>query len=599
MLDLPFQDRADFEDADRGLVGSLDPCVVRDATGRVVWDNDAFGFLGGDCPDTANPSLWRQSQLCARQGLFQVTEGIYQLRGLDLSNMTIVEGDHGVIVIDPLISTETAAAGLALYRRHRGDRPVTAVIYTHSHGDHFGGVRGVVTGEVPILAPAGFMEHAVEENVYAGGAMNRRAVYMYGAELGKTPTGQIGAGLGMTTSTGTVSLIPPTVDITRTGQRETVDGVLMEFQLTPGTEAPAEMNFLFPDRRALCMAENATHNLHNLLTLRGALVRDPRIWARYLNEAIVLYGDRADVAFASHHWPTWGHDKVIRFLSEQRDLYAYLHDQSLRLLNQGYTGLEIAELIQLPPALERAWHARGYYGSVSHDVKGIYQRYMGWFDGNPASLWKHPPEDAARRYVDCLGGTDAVVARARQYADSGDLRFAAELLNHAVFADPGHEDARQLLATTYDRLGYGAENGTWRNFYLMGALELRHGAIPPSLSLASPDMIQALTVEQLFDSIAIRINGPKAWSQELTIDWNFTDETARHRMTLSNGALIHWAGPAPGATDLTLTLTRPQLLGLLAGQGLDGIQTAGDVAALHRLLGLLDTPDPGFAIVTP
>jgi glyoxylase-like metal-dependent hydrolase (beta-lactamase superfamily II) len=326
---LPFEDRGDFEDADRGLIGSLDPGVVKDASGRVVWDNDAFAFLREDCPETANPSLWRQSQLCARQGLFEVTEGIYQVRGLDLSNMTIVEGDRGVIVIDPLISTETAAAALALYRQHRGDRPVTGVIYTHSHGDHFGGVRGVVTGEVPILAPAGFLEHAVEENVYAGGAMNRRAVYMYGAELAKTPEGQIGAGLGMTTSTGTVSLIPPTADITRTGQQETVDGVLIEFQLTPGTEAPAEMNFLFPDRRALCMAENATHNLHNLLTLRGALVRDPRIWARYLHEAIVLFGDRADVAFASHHWPTWGHDKVIRFLSEQRDLYAYLGANSL------------------------------------------------------------------------------------------------------------------------------------------------------------------------------------------------------------------------------------------------------------------------------
>ena len=599
MVDLPFEDRTDFEDADRGLIRSLDPGVVKDAAGRVVWDNDAWAFLHEECPGTANPSLWRQSQLCARQGLFEVTEGIYQVRGLDLSNMTIVEGDRGVIVIDPLISTETAAAALALYRQHRGDRPVTAVIYTHSHGDHFGGVRGVVTGGVPILAPAGFLEHAVEENVYAGTAMNRRAVYMYGAELGKTPVGQIGAGLGMTTSTGTVSLIPPTVDITHTGQQETVDGVLIEFQLTPGTEAPAEMNFLFPDRRALCMAENATHNLHNLLTLRGALVRDPRIWARYLNEAIVLFGDRTDVAFASHHWPTWGHDKVVRFLSEQRDLYAYLHDQSLRMLNQGYTGLEIAELIQLPPALERAWHTRGYYGSVSHDVKAIYQRYMGWFDGNPASLWKHPPEEAARRYVDCLGGTDAVVVKARQYADSGDLRFAAELLNHAVFADPAHAEARELLASAYDKLGYGAENGTWRNFYLMGALELRHGAIPPSLSLASPDMIQALTVAQLFDSIAIRVNGPKAWSQVLTIDWGFTDEGTRHRMTLSNGALIHWADPAPGGTDLTLTLTKPQLLGMLAGNGLQGIQSAGDLGVLQRLLGLLDTPDPGFAIVTP
>src|ERR1039457_1220091 len=600
MTDLPFGDRADFDDADRGLIGSLDPCVVKDATGRVVWDNDAFAFLGGDCPPTANPSLWRQSQLCARHGLFEVTDGIYQVRGLDLSNMTIVEGDRGVIVIDPLISTETAAAALALYRRHRGDRPVTGGIYTHSHGDHFGGVRGVVTQEdVPILAPAGFLEHAVEENVYAGGAMNRRAVYMYGAELDKVPGGQIGAGLGMTTSTGTVSLIPPTVDITRTGQQETVDGVLIEFQLTPGTEAPAEMNFLFPERRALCMAENATHNLHNLLTLRGALVRDPRIWARYLTEAILLFGDRTDTAFASHHWPTWGHDQVIRFLSEQRDLYGYLHDQSLRLLNKGYTGAEIAERMELPPVLERAWHARGYYGSVSHDVKAIYQRYMGWFDGNPASLWKHPPEESARRYVDCLGGADAVVAKARQYSDAGDLRFAAELLHHAVFAHPGHTEARQSLAAIYDQLGYGAENGTWRNFYLMGALELRHGAVPPSLSLLSPDMIQALTVEQLFDSIAIRVNGPKAWSETLTIDWDFTDDSSQHRTALSNGVLVHWSGPRPGDADLTVTLTKPELLALLAGQDSATLTSTGDVGALQQLLGLLDTPDPGFRIVTP
>ena len=593
-------DRTDFDNADRGFIGKLTPGVVKTADGRVVWDIDEFAdLLHGDAPATVNPSLWRQSKLTAKQGLYEVTAGIYQVRDLDMSNMTLVEGDAGVVMIDPLISTEVAAAALGLYREHRGDRPVTGVIYTHSHGDHFGGVRGVVTGDVPILAPAGFLEHAVEENVYAGGAMNRRAVYMYGAELDKSPEGHIGAGLGMTTSTGTVSLIPPTVDITRTGQQETVDGVLIEFQLTPGTEAPAEMNFLFPDRRALCMAENATHNLHNLLTLRGALVRDPRIWARYLNEAIELFGDRADVAFASHHWPTWGHDNLIRFLSEQRDLYAYLHDQTLRLLNEGYTGMEIAEQMELPPALERAWHTRGYYGSMSHNVKAIYQRYMGWFDGNPASLWKHPPQEAAQRYVDCLGGADAVVGQARQYADAGDLRFAAELLNHAVFAHPEHEAAKELLASVYDQLGYGAENGTWRNFYLMGALELRRGAIPPSLSLASPDLIQALTIEQLFDSVAIRVNGPRAWSEALTIDWEFTDEQARYRMTLSNGALIHWSGGGPGNADLTLTLTKPALLGMLAGGGLDGVKTEGDTGVIQRLLGLLDQPDPGFAIVTP
>ena len=345
----PFEDRTDFEDADRGMIGALEPCVVKDADGRVVWNNDAFGFLRGECPDTANPSLWRQSQLCARHGLYEVADGVYQVRGLDLSNMTLVEGRRGVIVIDPLVSTETAAAALSLYRRHRGGRPVTGVIYTHSHVDHFGGVEGVVSDEVPILAPEGFLEHAVVENVYAGTAMLRRGVYHAGTSLEAGPRGLIGTGLGQTGSTGTVSLLPPTVDITHTGQEETLDGVRIVFQSTPDTEAPSEMNFLFPERRALCMAENATHNLHNILTLRGAVVRDARIWSRYLNEAITLFAADADVAFASHHWPTWGRDRIVRFLSQQRDLYAYLHDQTLRMLNQGWTGSEIAKRMQLPP----------------------------------------------------------------------------------------------------------------------------------------------------------------------------------------------------------------------------------------------------------
>jgi alkyl sulfatase BDS1-like metallo-beta-lactamase superfamily hydrolase len=599
MSDLPYDDRTDFEDADRGLIGALVPCVVKNDGGRVVWDNDVFGFLDGDCPDTANPSLWRQSQLCAKHGLYEIAEGIYQVRGLDLSNMTLVEGHDGVIVIDPLVSAEVAAAGLGLYRTHRGNRPVTAVIYTHSHIDHFGGVKGVTDGQVPILAPEGFLEHAVSENVYAGPAMLRRGVYHTGGSLPPSPTGLIGTGLGQTASHGTVTLLPPTLDITRTGQEETVDGVRIVFQSTPGTEAPSEMNFFFPDRRALCLAENATHNLHNILTLRGAVVRDARVWSRYLNEAIALFASQADVAFASHHWPTWGRERIVAFLSRQRDLYAYLHDQTLRLLNQGYTGAEIAEMIQLPPALQGAWHVRGYYGSVSHNVKAIYQRYLGWFDGNPAHLWEHPPEESARRYVECMGGVDAVIGKARGYADAGDLRFAVQLLNHAVFADPGCSEAKSLLADVYQRLGFGAECGTWRNFYLTGAQELRHGTGGGAVPVSAAGMAGALTIEQLFDSIAIRINGPKAASQDLTIDWDFTDAGRRYRMTLSNGALIHWPDPAPGQVDLTLTLTKPQLLGLLAGQGIEGVKAVGDAGVLPRLTGLLDEPDPGFAIVTP
>ncbi|MFE9046503.1 alkyl/aryl-sulfatase [Streptomyces sp. NPDC007818] len=605
MSALPFEDTTDFDNADRGFIAALVPGVIESADGRVVWDNDAYDFLKGECPDTANPSLWRQAQLASKQGLYEVTDGIYQVRGLDLSNMTLVEGERGVVVIDPLISAETAAAALALYREHRGDRPVTGLIYTHSHGDHFGGARGVLprgTEEgVPVLAPAGFLEHAVSENVYAGNAMTRRAVFMYGDRLPKAPDGQIGAGLGMTTSTGTITLVPPTVDITETGQEEMVDGVRIVFQLTPGTEAPSEMNFLFPDHRALCLAENATHNMHNILTLRGAVVRDSRIWSRYLDEAIDLFDGRYDVAFASHHWPTWGHDDVVRFLSEQRDLYAYMHDQTLRLLNSGLTGPEIAEEIQLPPALEKAWHARGYYGSLNHNVKAIYQRYLGWFNGNVATLWQHPPVELAKRYVDLAGGPQQALAKARAYVEQGDLRFAATLLDHVVFADPGDTEAKETLAGVYDRLGHGAENGPWRNFYLTSAMELRHGANTALLDATNPEMLMALTTGMLLDSVAVRIDGPRAWQEDLTIDLVLTDEDARHRLTLHNGALTHrpLADAPRTSAGLTLTLTKPQLLGVLAGQGLDGVATDGDPALLGRLLSYVTRPNPGFPIVTP
>ncbi|MFE4636246.1 alkyl/aryl-sulfatase [Streptomyces sp. NPDC056773] len=604
MAALPFDDVTDFENADRGFIGALVPAVVTDSEGRTVWDNDAYDFLKAECPDTANPSLWRQAQLTAKQGLYEVTDGIYQVRGLDLSNMTLVEGERGVVVIDPLISAETAAAALALYREHRGDRPVTGLIYTHSHGDHFGGAHGVLpdgTEEgVPVLAPEGFLEHAVSENVYAGNAMTRRAVFMYGDRLPKAPDGQIGAGLGMTTSTGTVTLIPPTVDITATGQEETVDGVRIVFQLTPGTEAPAEMNFLFPDKRALCLAENATHNMHNILTLRGAVVRDSRIWSRYLDEAIEYFGEGYDVAFASHHWPTWGRENVVSFLSVQRDLYAYMHDQSLRLLNDGLTGPEIAEELQLPPALENSWHARGYYGSLSHNVKAVYQRYLGWFNGNVATLWEHPPVELAKRYVDSMGGPDETLTKARGYADSGDLRFAATLLNHLVFAEPGRTDAKESLAAVYDKLGHGAENGPWRNFYLSSAMELRHGVNAPLLDTSNPEMVPALTTEMLIDSIAVRIDGPRAWDEDLTIDLVLTDEGAHHRLTLHNGALTHRRVTDPRTpAGLTLTLTKPQLVAVLAGQAPDTLSTAGSPALLSRLFSYVTKADPAFAVVTP
>ncbi|MEV0773503.1 alkyl/aryl-sulfatase [Nocardia salmonicida] len=599
---LDYDDRTDFENADRGFIKTLTPMRISKADGTVVFDTSGYGFLDGPCPETVDPSLFRQAQLCVKNGLFEVVEGIYQIRGFDISNMPLVEGDTGVIVIDPLISAECAAAGLALYRQERGDRPVTGVIYTHSHADHFGGVDGVLPdgrGEVPVLAPAGFMAEAVSENVYAGVAMTRRGTYMYGLGMTSGPEGQCGTGLGIQTSHGTVGLIPPTVDITHTGQQETVDGVPIVFQMTPGTEAPAEMNFYFPRHRALCLAENATHNLHNLLTLRGAQVRDPRIWSRYIDEAMEMFAVDADVAFASHHWPTWGADNIMGFLSLQRDLYMYLHDQTLRMMNVGLNGPEIAEEFELSPALADAWSARGYYGSVSHNVKAVYQRYLGWFDGNPTSLWEHPRTAKAVRYVETIGGIDAVIEKGRAYADAGDLRFAAELLTHAVFAEPNNKAAKDALAQTYQQLGFGAENATWRCFYLTGHNELRDGVQRTELDLGG-GMAAALSVEQLFDSIAIRVNGPRAAKDSFRIEWHFTDQDSVVRLTLSNGVLIQTPDPRSKADiDLTLTLTKAQLLGILAGKGLDGIDHSGDPGVLQRLFGLLDTPDPNFAVVTP
>ncbi|TVY00195.1 MBL fold metallo-hydrolase [Mycolicibacterium porcinum] len=608
LTSLPFGDTRDFEDTDRGFIAALEPCVVRSADGTVVWDNDAYAFLAGEAPTSVHPSLWRQSQLCAKQGLYEVVPGIYQVRGLDISNISFIEGDTGVIVVDPLISTEVAAAAFGLYREHRGDRPVVAVIYTHSHGDHFGGVLGVTSqadvdaGKVAVLAPEGFVEHAVQENVYAGTAMTRRATYMYGTQLDRGPQGQVGCGLGQNTSTGEVALIVPTIDIRRTGETHTIDGIEIEFQMAPGTEAPAEMHFYFPKFRALCMAENATHNLHNLLTLRGALVRDPHGWAGYLTEAIDTFADRADVVFASHHWPTWGRERIVEFLSLQRDLYAYLHDQTLRQLNQGYTGVEIAEQFQLPPALENAWHAHGYYGSVNHNVKAIYQRYMGWFDGNPGRLWPHPPEALAPRYIDAMGGVDRVVELARTAFDEGDFRWAATLLDHVMFTDADHAAARALYADTFEQLAYGAENATWRNFFLSGATELRVGKFGTAGQLAAPTMLAQLSPEQMFDVLAISINGPRAWDLDLAIDVTFLDTAVNYRLTLRNGVLVYRKADADaGSASATVKLANKlRLLAFAAGDATSpGLEVTGDAEALPALQAALDRPDPNFDIVTP
>jgi len=601
----------DVEEARRGLVAPFDPPVVENARGRVVWDLRSYDFLDGESPDTAHPNLWRQSRLTRIAGLFELAPGVYQLRGFDLSNMHVVEGDEGIVVIDPLVSAETAAAALTLYREHRGERPVTGLIYTHSHVDHFGGARGIVSaeeveaGRVPVLAPTGFLHHAVSENIFAGTAMARRAGYMYGALLQRGPEGQVGSGLGQTTSLGTITLIPPTVEIGATGQTETVDGVEMTFQLTPGSEAPAEMNIHFPEAEALCVADNVARSMHNILTPRGALVRDPRIWAQYLDEAVELFGTRSEVLFGGHHWPCWGGERIVDLLEKQRDLYTYLHDQTLRLLNKGHTGPEIAEMVELPPSLAEEWHCREFYGSVSHNTKAIYQRYMGWFDGNPAHLWEHPPREQASRYVEFMGGAEAVLEKARRSFEQADYRWVAEVVNHVVFAEPENETARELQAETLERLAFGAENATWRNFFLMGAKELREGIAGTPTSAAPPDIVANLSVEQLLDAMAIRLDGPRAWDARLRIDWVIADPDEEHALTVRNGVLRHRAGRHDPPGDAAMLVDRGALDQLLKTADIaeliesGRLRFEGDGEKIGELLGLLDEPDPGFPIVTP
>jgi alkyl sulfatase BDS1-like metallo-beta-lactamase superfamily hydrolase len=609
---LPFADDGDFEEARRGLVARFEPARVEGESGRTAWELESYDFLEGEAPDTVHPSLWRLGKLNRIAGLFELAPGFYQLRGFDLSNMHVVEGDEGIVVIDPLVSAETAAAALALYREHRGERPVTGLIYTHSHVDHFGGARGILSEEevearqIPILAPAGFLHHAVSENVFAGTAMGRRAAYMYGALLERGPDGQVGSGLGQTTSLGSITLIPPTLDVDTTGQEEVVDGVRMSFQMTPGTEAPAEMNIYFPQAKALCIADNVARSMHNILTPRGALVRDPRIWAHYLDEAIELFGAESEVLFSGHNWPCWESERIVDYLDKQRDLYRYLHDQTLRLLNKGHTGPEIAELIELPPSLAAEWHCREYYGSISHNVKAIYQRYMGWFDGNPAHLWEHPPREQARRYVEFMGGAEAVLEKARESFEAGDYRWVAEVVNHVVFAEPENEAARELQADTLEQLGYGAENATWRNFFLMGAKELREGVSGTPTAAAPPDIVANLSVSQLLDAMAIRLDGPRAWEQDLRIDWMVKSPDEEHSITVRNGVLSHRPRRHDPAADASLIVERGALNQLLLKTAdiaelveSAQLQVEGDGAKIGKLLGLLDEPDPGFAIVTP
>lgn len=613
-------DPADFDRASRGL-------VARHPTGRIegawgtAWDVHRYDFIepGAPNPDTVNPSLWRQAQLNNIHGLFEVAPGIFQARGYDISNITFVEGEHGWIVIDPLTVEGCARDCLALANQHLGERPVTAVIYTHSHVDHFGGVLGVTSaesvaaGDCRIIAPEHFLREAISENVIAGFAMARRALYQFGPLLPAGPRGHVDCGLGKAIPLSPSGLLPPTEEITETGQEVDVDGVRIVFQLTPEAEAPAEMNFFFPDRAGggkgwLCMAENCTHNMHNLIPIRGAQARDALAWSKYIDEAIDAFAADSDLMFASHHWPRWGTDDVRRFLVEQRDLYRFVHDQTMRHANHGATPLEIAELLQLPPELRDVGHATGYYGHLAHNVKAVYQRYLSWYDGNPTNLWKLPPTDVAARYVDLAGGADALLDKARRAYDAGDYRWVAEVVGHVVFSDPSNEAARELQADAFEQLGYQAESATFRNAFLTGALELRNGRANQNPAMRR-GFLDAMTIEQLLDATAVRLIAERVGGVAVTVDLTFTDvdEPAgpRWKVSISNRAMSASPGHAD-EPDASATLDRGVLVEIGAGEltigeAIDGgrVAVVGDDQPIRTVFGHLDVFLSMFPVVEP
>ncbi|MSX02543.1 MAG: MBL fold metallo-hydrolase [Actinobacteria bacterium] len=610
LASLPADSGQDALNAARGLVAAAPAdLTISDGKGRVIWSLAEYAFLleGDEAPESVHPALWRLARLNMNAGLFEVAEGVYQVRGYDISNMTLIEGDAGVIVVDPLVSPECAAAALALYREHRGDRPVSAVIHTHSHIDHFGGIRGVVgDGEgIPIWAPEGFTKEAVSENVIAGSVMVRRAAYMYGSNLERGPLGQVDVGIGKGVSSGSPSLLPVTDEVTHTGQEERIDGVLFEFQMVPETEAPAELNFLLPELGALCVVETATHVLHNILTIRGAQVRDALWWSQCLAETVELYGDRAEVLFAGHHWPTWGRSEIAQYLAEQRDLYRFLHDQTIRLAGEGLTGPEIAERIELPESLAALWHTRGAYGSMRHNSRGVYQRYFGIYDGNPVNLDPIEPVAAGARYVKALGGSDRVLELAAAAFEEGDERWAATLAGHLVYAEPDNAQARELQAKAFEQLGYQTENATWRNAYLTGASELRDGVSADGLRAQAPDIVRALDTGQLFDAMATRISAERAAETDLTVAWNFTDIDEQWTLRITNSALSTTRGKLSEDAGATITTTRATLNALILQEtdpmeafGSGAISVEGDPMALAGFLGLLDDPPHDFPIVT-
>ena len=605
-------DKRDFEDAARGKLAELSDPLVRSADGRIVWDTRKFDFLKADPSATVNPSLWRNQQLQHAQGLFKVADGIYQIRGYDIANMTLVEGNTGWIVIDTMLTAPVARAGLKLAMDTlKSSKPVVAVIYTHSHADHFGGVRGVVdeadvrSGKVKIIAPDAFMEHAIAENVLAGNAMSRRAQYMYGVGLPASDKGTLGTGLGLALSSSVPGLIPPTQYIKKTGEEMTIDGVRIQFQMAKASEAPSEFMFYFPDKKALCLSEVATKLMHNVYTIRGAQVRDALLWSKYINETMDLFPD-AEVAFASHHWPTWGKDNIRGFLANQRDTYRFLHDRALNLANQGKVMDELGSESFMPKGLAADAASRGYYGTLSHNLRAVYNFYLGYYDANPATLHRLPPADSAKRYVAAMGGEAAALAAGRKAFADGDYRWVAEMVNHVVFANPASAEARALQADALEQLGYQAESAPWRNAYLLGAMELRKGPQNANVSSSGPDTVRGMSNELLFDYIALRLDHTKTDGQKAAVQMVFTDVNETWALELSNSVLNNTKGRVLKNPDVTLTLTRPAFLAmLLQGKKLPELVQAGMVKIEGNPQGfgtvvanIVEFP-PLFNIVTP
>ncbi|EDH4584918.1 MBL fold metallo-hydrolase [Salmonella enterica] len=610
---LPFSDRQDFADAQRGFIAPLpDHGILNNTDGKPYYRADDYKFdINASAPQTINPSLWRQSQLNGISGLFKVTDRMYQVRGQDISNITFIEGKTGLIVIDPLVTAGAAKASLDLYYQNRPHRPIVAVIYTHSHTDHYGGVKGIVSeeevksGKVQIIAPEGFMEEAISENVLLGNIMSRRALYSYGLLLPHTPQGNIGNGLGVTLTTGLPTIIAPTKLITKTGEKMTIDGLEFEFLMAPGSEAPAEMHFYIPALKALCTAENATHTLHNFYTLRGAKTRDTSKWTEYLNETLDMWGSKAEVLFMPHTWPVWGNQHINDYIGKYRDTIKYIHDQTLHLANQGYTMNEIGDMIKLPKNLENNWASRGYYGSVSHNARAVYNYYLGYYNGNPADLHPYDQVEMGKRYVKALGGSAHAINLARDAYRQGDYRWAAELLKQVIAANPGDQAAKNLQADTFEQLGYQAESATWRGFYLTGAKELREGVHKFNHGTTnSPDTIKGMTVEMLFDYMAVRLDSSKAAGKDISLNFNLSDGDNLN-LTLENSVLNYRQSLQP-KSDASFYMSRTDLHDVLTGQAkmaelvkAKKVKVIGNAVKLDEIIGCLDNFDLWVNIVTP